>query len=300
MQPSIDVLSLTDQSVRCGRAPAGLSRWFSTSILLLMGLVAAVLLWRRLAGALEQPLPTETLTILGISLAGLVMVVRWSWRREKGHVATGRAGRLMAWCPTALLLLIAAAVLPGSSTSGLVFFWVALVLEEAVMGPWRGRRGKVSPQRVMLGNKKNGPVEPIESCAVDSAWQPRPAIETSTEDLGTTIGPHEKPFLVQDVPEAHVTQQFVRSHTAEGEDVFSGWLRVELPPGTRTTNVHVAFCPPFAHAPAIEVHQVDGPAGRIKTAQALPYGARLDFKLSRSNEEATSVLLRFVASLAEG
>ena len=57
----------------------------------------------------------------------------------------------------------------------------------------------------------------------------------------------------------------------------------------------MAFCPPFAATPELEVEQLDGPEARIKTAQLLPYGARLDLKLAAAAEEPTSVLLQFSA-----
>jgi hypothetical protein len=59
--------------------------------------------------------------------------------------------------------------------------------------------------------------------------------------------------------------------------------------------MHVAFCPPFAATPEVKVSQIDGPEVRIKTAQLLPYGARLDLKLAAPAEEPTSVTLRFSA-----
>jgi hypothetical protein len=65
--------------------------------------------------------------------------------------------------------------------------------------------------------------------------------------------------------------------------------------GQRTGSIHVAFCPPFAAVPEVEVEQIDGPEARIKTAQLLPYGVRLDLKLAAASEEPTSVLLQFSA-----
>jgi hypothetical protein len=57
----------------------------------------------------------------------------------------------------------------------------------------------------------------------------------------------------------------------------------------------VAICTPFAVAPKLEVEQLDGPEARIKTAQLLSYGARLDLKLAAAADEPTSVLLQFSA-----
>ncbi len=65
--------------------------------------------------------------------------------------------------------------------------------------------------------------------------------------------------------------------------------------GQRTGSLHVAFCPPFTATPELVVEQLEGPEARMKTAQLMPYGARLDLKLAAAAEEPTSVLLQFSA-----
>jgi hypothetical protein len=57
----------------------------------------------------------------------------------------------------------------------------------------------------------------------------------------------------------------------------------------------VAFCPPFKSTPRLEVQQREGPAARVKTAQLLPYGARLDLKLAAAAEQPLTVVLQFIA-----
>ncbi len=76
-----------------------------------------------------------------------------------------------------------------------------------------------------------------------------------------------------------MVQQFTRRHTAEGDDLVEGWLRVRLEPGQRNTHAHIAFCPPLARVPQLEFEQADGPSARVKLGQALPYGARFEVKL---------------------
>jgi hypothetical protein len=61
--------------------------------------------------------------------------------------------------------------------------------------------------------------------------------------------------------------------------------------------VHLAFCPPFSRTPELAVEQLDGPAGKLKTVQLLPYGTRFDLKLAHTLEEPATVLLRFSARL---
>jgi hypothetical protein len=70
---------------------------------------------------------------------------------------------------------------------------------------------------------------------------------------------------------------------------------VPLAAGERSASVHLAFCPPFARAPRVELVQSDGPAARIKTVQVLPYGARFDLGFSAPAAEGDAVLLQFSA-----
>jgi hypothetical protein len=90
-------------------------------------------------------------------------------------------------------------------------------------------------------------------------------------------------------------QQLTLRTTSAGGQELSGWLRMPLAAGQRTGSLHVAFCPSFDQAPQVEVEAVCGPDCRIKAAQVLPYGARLDVKLDESAGEDESVLVWFFA-----
>lgn len=99
-------------------------------------------------------------------------------------------------------------------------------------------------------------------------------------------------------PADEVLQQLTRRRLAGGAEELAGWLRVPFAAGQRTENVHVAFCPPFATAPQLAAAQLDGPEARVKTAQLLPYGVRLDLKLLTPAEQCATVLLEFTARTA--
>jgi hypothetical protein len=101
-----------------------------------------------------------------------------------------------------------------------------------------------------------------------------------------------------EIPSEDVTQQLMRSRTADGTEELSGWLRPAFAAGQRTGSIHVAFCPPFAGTPELAVEQIGGPEARIKTAQLLPYGVRLDLKLAATADQPTTVLLQFSARTA--
>ena len=97
-------------------------------------------------------------------------------------------------------------------------------------------------------------------------------------------------------PSADVLQQLTLRTTAEGGQELSGWLRIRLVAGQRTGSLHVAFCPSFDAAPQVQAEAVSGPDCRIKAAQVLPYGARLDVKLDEPAAEDQSVLVWFHAA----
>ena len=65
--------------------------------------------------------------------------------------------------------------------------------------------------------------------------------------------------------------------------------------GQRSGSLHVAFCPSFEQEPQVEAEPVCGPDCRIKAAQVLPYGARLDVKLDEPAAQDASVLVWFFA-----
>ena len=107
------------------------------------------------------------------------------------------------------------------------------------------------------------------------------------------------PFKPDDEPpDEETTQQLTRRRTADGGELLTGWVRVSMAAGQRSTNVHLAFCPSFGRAPRVAVKQLGGPEARIKTVQVLPYAARFDLKLAALSESASTLLLQFSAEAA--
>lgn len=258
--------------------PAGeLARLAATAMVGLLVAVAVVLCWRRAAGALSNPLEPAALLLVGASVAVAAAAARMAWRYRAEEQHLGPAGRFRAAVLSAAVLAVGAVLsLPDTSRGGLVILWGILAVEECwFWGPvgWRrlaaGRRGARRTrdrQRVRVAPPHPSASDPVPSRPV---WDNPPADD--------------------------VTQQLTRSCTAEGSEVLSGWLRVAMAAGQRSTSVHLAFCPPFARTPRVTVEQLEGPRARIKTVQRLPYGARFDLKLGSPSEAAATVLLQFSA-----
>jgi hypothetical protein len=264
---------------------AVLTRWSVGTLLGLLCGATALIAWRRLAGAIVAPLPVAFLLLFVTTVAATAVAIRLAWfatmRRghrcsppgtEKRHY-TSHAGLtlfLHAGVSAAVTVLGASLSIAGTPLSGLAAFWAVLAAEEC----WAWQR-IVRQQRP---SRRGVPVT-VGPTGIDPPQPPAP------RELAPQFG--------DDSPASDVLQQLTRSMAADGSGQLSGWLRVPFAAGQRTGSAHVAFCPPFAGTPEFAVEQLDGPESRIKTAQLLPYGARLDLKLESPADEPTNVLLQF-------
>lgn len=260
----------TSPAVRPG---ALLTKWTSCLSAGLLLLVAGVLSWRRLAGALESTLEVAA---LGLLLAGTAAAARLAWRCCSGSYPA-RVDRLLGVTASAVVLAVGGVLsFPETALGGRAVFWSMLLVEECwawwpFSWTWGASSGQAPPAEREIR------VDPPQSAASD----PIP--------LATVSG---------DPPSEDVTQQFTRSRTPDGGEVLAGWLRMRMDAGQRSSNVHLAFCPPFAKTPKVAIEQLDGPEARVKTVQLLPYGARFDVKLASSSEVPATLLLQFSARLS--
>jgi hypothetical protein len=263
------------------RPSAELVRWTAVATTALVVLVAAVLSWRRVAGVLSNPPSLAVLLLVGTLVAAATAAARVAWSRDaQGEHAASRRGSVLwrrliaASLSVAVLAAGLALSLPGTWAAGLAVFWVILTAEECwAWAPGRWRRFPGRRLRWTGVRKKVRSGSPPSSTA--------PAIPSVPRAC--------------DPPADEVTQQIVRSFTADRGEVLSGWLRVPMAAGQRSTSVHLAFCPPFGRTPKVKVEQLGGPVARIKATQVLPYGARFDLKLAASGETAQTLLLQFSA-----
>jgi len=252
------------------------------SFLALFVCTSLVFTWRRLCGALSHPLPAVLLIPAGLLMAVMALGIRTLWRaiiKEDSSNAELLFDFLLAG---SLLIFAAALSLPGANAWALGLFWLLLAAEEV----WAWRH-----QTARLINRLRSKRASFRPVRIDPAQSALPHVESARSTPGAVAEISTMP----DWPAKHVTQQLIRSTAADGADVLSGWLRLGFAAGQRMGNLHVAFCPPFVHTPEFTVLQLDGPEARIKIAQLLPYGARLDLKLISFTEEPTSILLQFTA-----
>jgi hypothetical protein len=252
----------------------------------LTGLLACTALtfaWRRLSGALVIPLSAALLIPSGFLACFAVLGIRLFRRNSFKDNLSSRADLILDIALSAAIMIFAAALsLPGTNGWGLALFWLFIASEE--LWSWRHRAGRL----------------------LWRPWGKKISIRPVRIDPAQSVPPHINPANIAQAPVSnpmtsstrsadHIIQQLTRSTTADGSDVLSGWLRLDLVPGQRIGSLHVAFCPPFTSTPELTVEQLDGPEARLKIAQLLPYGARLDLKLLSFSEETTSVLVQFSA-----
>jgi hypothetical protein len=198
----------------------------------------------------------------GAGAALLTAAVRRGWRARGGYGCPGAVRYQVEAAASVLVLGFALALsLPGSGVLGLVLLWAAVVAEEALTWPF------------VAG---------------------RPTANRAPHDDATIVQHAADP--IGDAPPAEgVTQQLARRATPAGIEEIGGWLRMPLAAGQQSGSLHVAFCPPLAAPPEIEIEQAAGPAARIKLGQALSCGARIDVKLAAPAAAATSLLVQFFA-----
>jgi hypothetical protein len=261
--------------------PGNLRRCATIVALGLLAAASLLVMARRLAGALANPLEPATLLATGLLVATVAAAIRLGWLLPPtAHSALRLDRTVMILTSLALAALGLGLCLPDTPAVGRFLFCTLLAAEESGAWAWYiWRCFAVTPPKAQ------------PAIRLDSAHAMPPRAGRSGTTSHTVLS-HDSDAAV--VPE-DVTQQLTRSQATDGTEELSGWLRTAFAAGQRTRSIHVAFCPAFAATPELEVEQVDGPETRIKTAQLLPYGVRLDLKLAVAAEEPAAVLLQFSA-----
>lgn len=249
-----------------------------------------LLVVRRAAGALAQPLSLPALLLVAVVLVAAAVAVRLGRRISVERAAPRRADSIAVAVSAAVLLVGVSLSLPGTSSSGLALFWLILAAEE--VWAWRaywqpGERG------VAAESEAAAAPAPSEPSAYELADAESGGVEVDREESPLAAAEDwDESFAEDEPPGDEVIQQLTRSRMPDGSETLAGWLRVGLAAGQRNTNVHVAFCPPFDRTPQVSIEQLDGPETRIKIVQVLPYGVRCDLKLAGASEAPSTILLQ--------
>ncbi|HEV3024790.1 MAG TPA: hypothetical protein VGX76_20075 [Pirellulales bacterium] len=259
--------------VRCALVLGGLA-------LELAGLIVCT---RRWAGAVTAPLDGFATVAIAIGAALAVAAGRVAWLRYGTGGAGGwRRRGILASPGVGLFLLLYGLSLPDTPSWAKLSSWTLLFAEEAACWWWIGARRRAGGPGFLDGPRRSEAHPSVNAQRLQRR-------STTRRAAGEPLRPHEQ-----------ITQRMVRSTAADGSDVLRGSARAELAAGSMAAKVHVAFCPPFATLPRLELGQSAGPPARIGVGQILPQGARIEVRLDEPARRAVAVWLEFEATAARG
>jgi hypothetical protein len=89
-----------------------------------------------------------------------------------------------------------------------------------------------------------------------------------------------------------------RRFRSDDEEIVTGTIRIGVRPGERTVIEHVAFCPPLASSPQLELALVEDSACGVRATHVFRYGARIEVKLERARDEPSEYRVSFEARAA--
>ncbi len=250
-------------------APPEVGRVASIGLTGLLALSALMLLTRRIAGALSEPLPTGLL--VGVMLAAGTAALVGCLLREP-DATHHRGARAEFWIVVVSLPLLAFALsVPASSAIGLSAMW--LIVAGSEIGLLALRRHPRHPRRA-------------SDIYVDRR---RVTSRLLLQDA------KEEREAAADWNDLSLTQRLNYYRVAEGRCNIEGWLRINFAADQRTAIVHVAFCPALASQPMVEAEALDGTACEIRPTLVLPWGVRWEVRLDVPASEPTTAVLGFSA-----
>ena len=212
------------------------------------GVVALVLVWRALAGALTRefsPLAASVVATLAVAVGFAVwLVTRWT----------------RAQSPREWWLLVAAAFAPP-------------LLVMVVMVP-AGSVGAIACATVLVAASA-GAVWAVEDGLVPNANEPEASAKLTRPDAGG-----ERRGVV--------VQWMSRTQAPGGGETVEGGIKVAFARGQRQEVLHVSFCPPLAGVPEVDCEVLDEAPVDVRVAAAQPYGLRLEARRDDPQEALTT------------
>ena len=259
----------------------------------LLNAIGLLLVLRRFVGALSDELPRDAMLLTALVATAIVAAIRIAWRhvfplRPLGQGNSNFLGNdwdaIVGYGSSlALVLFAVGCCYPAYHTSDWLIWLPPLVADQF----WR--------QTFLDAGS------PANSLALAS-------LEMDEEAAATLAFPAER-FDIASAPAAasprtqgdsteEVVQLLFRVRTDEGHEVVYGTVRADFVAGQRTAVVHIGFCPPLSHLPEIEAEPLPGSTARVKVAQALAHGTRLEVRLPAPAEEDRHILIDMAATPA--
>jgi hypothetical protein len=244
------------------------------TVVVVLSFVAVVLLTRRIAGALVEPLPTPILLLVGATVVAISIIVqRLNSHSEMRFLTLLSEGIEILIAGIALLVIAACLSIGGSSILGLLCLWTATLFSGAVLvRPW----------------SVETPADPLAGFT-----------SVSRDDAAMDVWPPEKLQVASAEVEDEWTERSLTQrlqYRSESTGIaIDGWVRVHFATGQRVAIAHIAFCPAFEIVPEADCEVLDGPSCEIRPTLVLPWGIRWELRLDAEATEPTEVVLGFAA-----
>jgi hypothetical protein len=265
-------------------SPVTLRRAIAFALLVLVFFAAALIVERRVARALVEPLSSPALIALGLFSVLAIAAARLLNRQSLRPLTILGANVPRDWWivfpPVAIAITIC---VPGSPIFGISAFWLLIIAEET----WTWRRGR-SGFRVQ-GSARLNP-ELNQAAPTDSPLRtPHSALPLPHSEFHTPDSPQA------DWADPNLSQRLTYRITGEGA-VIEGWFRAMFAPGQRVAVVHIAFCPAFETTPEVESEPWDGTECEIRPTTVLPWGIRWEIKRAVPADDEAETIVGFSAT----
>ncbi|MFI4875707.1 MAG: hypothetical protein ACIALR_10230 [Blastopirellula sp. JB062] len=280
-----------------------------------LALAAIQVVWLRLAGWALIDVSGFAHFFIAIALAGICAAIRACWLYGGRCRSLPTAEYAIALVPLLGGVVLAASLTSAATSPYVVFlFWFVFAAEEAITLLFFVPQ--IVPTRLIdsLGAAPaatDSAAPFVRDTSPQTAAEPRRGDSPSENASPLQASPppaadeEEKlwRFDAAEGPAPHfvagnVSQQLTRAKEATTEVVY-GYLRADFAAGHRHQTLHVAFCPPLAGIPEVEICQVEGPEVSVKVAEVEAHGARVELRRSGPHDDSTTVLLELHAA-AEG
>jgi len=277
------LMSSTAGAIYCSHGASrdnGAVRQLPTAIsLALLGLVlglAAVLVIRRLSGALVSPLSGGAILLVALIVESTILLYRsFSSCAEYSVLSTQYFGRWQHSLPpravfslitpeVAALAILASLTIRGTPAWGLILAWLLLISTESI--PW-------------LLHYRPG--------LINTRWLHvlRPTVAPPAES--------EQP----EIP-CGLVQQLTRTREGNRESIHA-IVQADIAANDHLAVVHLSFCPPLAAPPQLSAYALDADDAEIRITQAETFGTRLEVRLPAAKETPRTLLVEVLGSVTD-
>lgn len=236
-------------------------------------------------------------TMFGIALATTIIAKfgRIAWRRHFGFPRTSipciranqRFDKLVGYGSSVGLILVAVGCCYPAYRNSDWLIWLPMLIADQF---WRQTFFDNDRPQVVLADL------PLDEELLDKQTQEEAEEELANEHLFANLSnlPNLDEPLEDELDEG-ILQQLFRVREDDREVIY-GTVRAQFETGQRHATVHVGFCPPLTSSPSVEAEACDFAEAKVKVAQAMAHGVRLDVRLSEPAEEACSVAIDLAAT----